>query len=53
MPVVTYKLTPPLATKFLNFENIVYDLDWDEFLTNPLYHANVITLRFLIDTTSI
>ena len=35
MPMVTYKLTAPISTKFLNFNNFVNNLDLDLFLTNP------------------
>ena len=35
MPVVTYRLTPPIATKFLNLYKIINNLDLDLFLTNP------------------
>ena len=57
MPLVTYKLTPPLPTKFFNFNKFVNDLDLDLFLTNldslpckcnnsPLvdrYHKHIVT----------
>ena len=35
MPVVTYKLTPPISTKFLNFNKFVTNLDFDLILTHP------------------
>ena len=35
MPIVPYKLTPPISTKFFNFEEFVNNLDLDLFLTNP------------------
>ena len=35
MPMVTYKLTPPISTKFFNFNKFVNNLDLDLFLTNP------------------
>ena len=35
MPMVTYKLTPPISTKFFNFSKFVNNLDLDLFLTNP------------------
>ena len=36
IPMVTYnKLTPPISTKFLNFNKFVNNLDLDLFLTNP------------------
>ena len=34
IPVVTYKLTPPISTKFPNFNKFVNNLDLDLFLTN-------------------
>ena len=57
MPLVTYKLTPPIPTKFFNFNKFVNDLDLDLFLTNldslpckcnnsPLvdrYHKHIVT----------
>ena len=33
--MVTYKLTPPISTKFFNFNKFVNNLDLDFFLTNP------------------
>ena len=35
MPMVTYKLTPPISTKFFNFSKFVNNLDLDLFLRNP------------------
>ena len=35
MPMVTYKLTPPISTMFFNFNKFVNSLDLDLFLTNP------------------
>ena len=35
MPMVTYKLTPPVPTKFFNVNKFVNNLDLDLFLTNP------------------
>ena len=35
VPMVTYKLTPPISTKFFNFNKFVNNLDLDLFLTNP------------------
>ena len=35
MTVKTYKLTPPISTKFLNFNNFVNNVDLDILLTNP------------------
>ena len=35
MPMVTYKLTPPISNKFLNFNKFVSILDLDLLLTNP------------------
>ena len=35
MPMVTFKLTPPIFTKFFNFNKFVNILDLDSFLTNP------------------
>ena len=35
IPMVTYKLTPPISTKFFNFNKFVNNLDLDLFLTNP------------------
>ena len=35
MPMITYKLTPPISTKFFNFNKFVNNLDLDLFLTNP------------------
>ena len=35
MTMVTYKLTPPISTKFFNFNEFVNNLDLDLFLTNP------------------
>ena len=34
MPMVTYKLTPPISTKFFNFNKFVITLDLELFLTN-------------------
>ena len=34
-PMVTYKLTPPISTKFFNFNKFVHNLNLDLFLTNP------------------
>ena len=34
IPMLTYKLTPPISTKFVNFNKFVNDLDLDLFL-NP------------------
>ena len=33
--MVTYKLTPPISSKFFNFNKFVTSLDLDLFLTNP------------------
>ena len=35
IPMVTYKLTPPISTKFFNVNKCVNNLDLDLFLTNP------------------
>ena len=35
MLMVTYKLTPPISTKFFNFNKFVKNLDLDLFLANP------------------
>ena len=35
MPMVTYKLSPPISSKFLNFNKFPNNLDLDLFLTNP------------------
>ena len=35
IPMVTYKLTPPISTKFFNFNKFVNNLDLDSFLTKP------------------
>ena len=35
MPMVTYKLTPSISTKFFNFNKFVKNLDLDLFLKNP------------------
>ena len=35
MPMVTYKLTPPISTTFFNFNKFVNNLDLDLLLTNP------------------
>ena len=35
MPMVTHKLTPPISTKFFNFNKFVNNLDSNLFLTNP------------------
>ena len=35
IPMVTYKLTPPISTKFFNFNNFVNNIDLDLFLANP------------------
>ena len=35
MAMVTYKLTPPISTKFFNFNKFVNNLDLDLFLANP------------------
>ena len=35
IPMVTYKLTPHISTKFFNFNKFVNNLDLDLFLTNP------------------
>ena len=35
MPMVTYKLTPRISTKFFNFNKFVNNLDLDSFLTKP------------------
>ena len=35
MPIVTYKLTPPISSKFLNFNKFVNNLDLNLLLTNP------------------
>ena len=35
MPMVIYKVTSPISTKFFNFNNFVNNLDLDLFLTNP------------------
>ena len=35
IPMVTYKLTPPISTKFFNFNKFVNNLDLDLFSTNP------------------
>ena len=34
MPIVTYKLTPPISIKFFNFNRFVNNLDLDLFLAN-------------------
>ena len=34
MSMVTYKLTPPISTKFFNFNKFANNLDLDLFLTN-------------------
>ena len=54
IPMVTYKLTSPISTKFFNFNKLVNNLDLDLFLqTQIVYHANVIALLLLINTTNI
>ena len=35
MPMVTYKLTPPISTKFFNFNKFVNNLDLDLIWRNP------------------
>ena len=35
MPVVIYQLTPPLSTKFFNFNMFVNYLDLDVFVNKP------------------
>ena len=35
VPMVTYKLTPPISTKFFNFNKFVNNLELDLFLRNP------------------
>ena len=35
MPMVTYRLTTPISTKFFNFNKFVNNLDLDLFLINP------------------
>ena len=35
IPVVTYKLTPPISTNFFNFNTFVNNLNLDLFLANP------------------
>ena len=35
MPMVTYKMTLPISTKFFNFNKFVNNLGLDLFLTNP------------------
>ena len=35
MPMVSYKLTAPISTKFFDFNKFVNNLDLDLFLTNP------------------
>ena len=35
MSMVTYKVTPPISTKFFNFNNFVNNLDLDLFVTSP------------------
>ena len=35
MPMVTYKLTPPISTKYFNFNKFINNLDLDLFLINP------------------
>ena len=35
VPIVTYRLTPPISMKFFNFNKFVNNLDLDLFLTNP------------------
>ena len=35
MLMVTYKLTPPLPTKFFDFNKCVNNLDLDKFSRNP------------------
>ena len=35
IPMVTYKLTPPISTKFFNFNKFVNNLDLDLILRNP------------------
>ena len=54
MPMVTYKLTPPISTKFLNFNKLVNNLDLDLFLTNPdSLPCKCSNSLLLIDTTNI
>ena len=57
MPMVTYKLIPPISTTFFNFNKFFNNLDLDLFLTNPdslpykcnkssfvdRYHKNIVT----------
>ena len=50
IPMVNYKLTPPISTRFFNFNKFVSNLDLDLFIVYP---ANVITLLLLINTTNI
>ena len=33
--MIAYKLTPPISTKFFNFNKFVNNVDFDLFLTNP------------------
>ena len=33
--MVAFKLTPPVSTKFFNFNKFVKDIDLDSFLANP------------------
>ena len=35
MPIVTYKLIPPISTKFFNFNKFVNNLVLDLILANP------------------
>ena len=41
MPMVTYKLAPPISTKFFNFNKFANNLDLDLFLANPDNPNNV------------
>ena len=34
MPMIAYKLTPPISTKFFNFNQFVNNVDLDLFLAN-------------------
>ena len=57
IPMVTFKVTPPISTKFFNFKKFVNNLDLDLFLTNPdslpckcnnspfvdIYHKHIVT----------
>ena len=52
-PMVTDKLTPPISTKFFNFNKFFDDLYLDLFLANTeVYCANVMALFLLTDTAN-